>query len=123
MNRLVEFSIELAVWFAIGSLIATATYWSNMFTVYSVDALKVEEVTNRFTRCILNVYCLRDLHIAFNLNSEFLISISNGSIDVNYRNYTRTISSPAPIASMVLIGGRSYLVYFNGKAVAFKVML
>lgn len=122
MNRLVEFSIELAVWLAIGSLIATVTYWSNMFTVYSVDALKVEEEANRFTRCILSVYCLRDLHIVFNLNHEFLINISNGIINVNYRNYTKTIPSPTPIVGTALIGGRSYLVYFNGEAVAFKVV-
>jgi hypothetical protein len=119
MSRTVEFGFEIMVWLAIGSLIATLTYSSSMFTSYSIDLLKVDEVANRFTRYVSNAYCLEGLRAVFSLEPGFLINISCGSVSVCYRNFTKTFSSLPPIANTVLAGGRSYIIYFNGEAVAF----
>ncbi len=120
MNRIVEFSFELIVWIIIGSLIATLTYMSNTFTTYSIDALKVKEVASRFTRYALNVYCLGGLKTVFNLEPGFLINITDGSICISYRNCTKNISYPFPVVNTVLAGGKSYIIYLNGEAIAFN---
>jgi hypothetical protein len=90
-----------------------------MFTSYSIDLLRVDEVANRFTRYVSNAYCLEGLKAVFSLEPGFLINISCGSVSVCYRNFTKTFSSLPPIANTVLAGGRSYIIYFNGEAVAF----
>lgn len=123
MNRVVEFSFELIVWIAIGSLIATLTYTSNMFITYSIDVLKVRDVASRFTRNVLNVYCLEGLKTVFNLEPGFLINITSEGIYISYRNCTENISYLLPLVNTVLIGGKSYIIYLNGEAIAFKEVL